>query len=102
MLVLQGVRWLREQCDVIILSIELTTRYASFLMEHQMRETVKSDSQPVGQVDVYCVDFVGETNAGKGEAEVERVVRDLVDKARQQREQGRPLCVIVDEIPALR
>ena len=98
MLVLQGVRWLREQCDVIILSIYLTTRYASFLMEHQMRETVKSDSQPVGQVDVDCVDFIRETDAGNGEAEVERVVRDLVDKAGQQRDQGRPLCVIVDEI----
>ena len=98
MLVLQGVRWLREQYDVIILSIELTTRYASFLMEHQMRETVKSDSQPVGQVDVYCMDLIRETAAGKGEAEVERVVKDLVDKAGQQRDQGRPLCVIVDEV----
>ena len=98
MLVLQGVRWLREQCDVIILSINLDTRYASFLMEHQMRETVKSDSQPVGQVDVYCGNQFREIAAGKGEAEVERLVKDLVEKAGQQRDPGRPLCVIVDEV----
>jgi hypothetical protein len=90
MLVLQGLRWLRQGHDVHVLSTWAASFSSSCVIQNQLiatMETADVTDEPPGRVLVHRYDFFND------ETQVERAVHELTDDVTE----GGVLCVIMDE-----
>ena len=90
MLVLQGLRQLRQGRDVDIVSIHPDSLAANVMIQHQLQMTLLADpsaSPAPGTVRLHKYYF-------NWESDVDKAVRDLSVR-------GGPLCVLMDEVTGL-
>ena len=93
MLVLMGLRRLRQGRDVDVVSIRPDTLAVSLLIQHQLQMTLSADpatSQTPGTVRFHQYDF-------RQQSDVDRAVRDLLSVVKDD-----TLCVLIDEATSLR
>ena len=93
LLVLQGLRLLRQGHDVDVVSIGPETLAASLMIQHQLQMTLSADpatSLTPGIVRFYQYDFDRQLS------DVDRAVRDLLSVVKDD-----TLCVLVDEATSL-
>ena len=89
MLVLMGLRRLRQGRDVDVVSIRPDTLAVSLLIQHQLQMTLSADpatSQTPGTVRFRQYDFDRQLS------DVDRAVRDLLSVVKDD-----TLCVLIDE-----
>ena len=89
MLVLQGLRWARQNHDVDVVSIHPNSLAANVMIQHQLQMTLRADpttSTTPGTVRLrqYNFDEV---------SDVDRAIGDLSSAV-----QGNTLCVLLDEV----
>ena len=88
MLVLQGLRWMREGRDVSIVSVSPESLAASIMIQHQLQMTLRADpmaSSDYGTVRHHQYIF-------RRESDVDTAVSELLSAV-----QGDTLCVLMDE-----
>ena len=88
MLVLQGLRWMREGHDVSIISVSPESLAASIMIQHQLQMTLRADpmaSSEHGTVRLHQYIF-------RRESDVDTAVSELLSAV-----QGDTLCVLMDE-----
>ena len=90
MLVLQGLRWLRDGHDVYVISTHPDSFVANMMILHQMHKMLPADpaaSPAAGKAHLISYHF------SRGSSDQDReAVKDLLQFAR-----GGTLCVLVDE-----
>ena len=93
MLVLMGLRRLRQGRDVDVVSIRPDTLAVSLLIQHQLQMTLSADpstSPTPGTARLYQYDF------RRQQSDVDRAVRDLLSVVKDD-----TLCVLIDEATSL-
>ena len=92
MLVLQGLRWLRQGYNVHVVSTRHGAMAASLMIQHQLQMTLRGEettaSPSPGTVVFHSYDFYD------SDADVNRAVFDLVSVSSS----GETMCVLLDEI----
>ena len=99
MLVLMGLRRLRQGRDVDVVSIRPDTLAVSLLIQHQLQMTLSADpatSQTPGTVRFRQYDFSRDQYFRRELSDVDRAVRDLLSVVKDD-----SLCVLIDEATSM-
>jgi hypothetical protein len=97
MLVLQGLRWLREGLDVDIISTELVTYAVALMIERQLKITIKNDPKSEdapkpGKVRLHRFVFTNSFINQLQDKVVEQAAAEVANGARHGK-----LCLLMDE-----